>query len=130
MASIRGGVWGGLEDTSADVQVVKIPEKWYGLPLFDYFHGLFDYPQGSIPVNLQHCLGGGHKHVIRRKPSCFQRPRHQEISAHRALRRAQRGLRCGQSAKNCVFTPHFLSEISSVRVVYGVNRNLPIEISP
>ena len=49
-------VWGGgLEDTSADVQVVKIPEKWYGLPLFDYFHGLFDYPQGSIPVNLQHC---------------------------------------------------------------------------
>ena len=29
-----------------------------------------------------------------------------------------------------VFTPHFLNEITMVRVVYGVNRNLLIEICP
>ena len=32
--------------------------------------------------------------------------------------------------QNRVFTPHFLSKIASIRVVYGVNRNLLIEISP
>ena len=32
--------------------------------------------------------------------------------------------------QNRVFTPHFLSKITSIRVVYGVNRNLLIEISP
>ena len=31
---------------------------------------------------------------------------------------------------NRVFTPHCISEIPSVRVVYGVNRNLLIEICP
>ena len=30
--------------------------------------------------------------------------------------------------QNRVFTPHFLSKITSIRVVYGVNRNLLIEI--
>ena len=32
--------------------------------------------------------------------------------------------------QNRVFTPHFLSKITSIRVVYGVNRNLLIEICP
>ena len=32
--------------------------------------------------------------------------------------------------QNCVFTPHFLREITSVLGVYGVNRNLLIEICP
>ena len=32
--------------------------------------------------------------------------------------------------QNCVFTPYFLREITSVLGVYGVNRNLLIEICP
>ena len=43
---------------------------------------------------------------------------------------AQRRFRKKFRPQNNVFTPHFLSEITSVRVVYGVNRNLLIEISP
>ena len=43
---------------------------------------------------------------------------------------AQRRFRRNFRPQNHVFTPHFLSEITSVRVVYGVNRNLLIEICP
>ena len=53
--------------------------------------------------------------------ACFRAPPGERIPAPRS------GALENFWPQNRVFTPHFLSKITSIRVVYGVNRNLLIE---